>query len=61
MNNIPSLSEEQAQEIEGEITLGEASEALKNMKNNKSLGTEGFGVEFFKVFWKKIGIFVSEL
>ena len=28
------------------------------MKNNESPGTDGFSSEFFKVFWKKIGIFV---
>ena len=34
--------------LEGEITLDEASVALKNMKNNKSPGFDGFTVEFFK-------------
>ena len=38
--------------------MSELTKALKNMKNNKSPGTDGFSSEFFKVFWKKIGIFV---
>ena len=33
--------------LEGEITLEEASLALKNMKNGKSSGTDGFSAEFF--------------
>jgi hypothetical protein len=28
------------------------------MKNNKSPGTSGFGADFFKVFWRKLGSFV---
>ena len=28
------------------------------MKNNKSPGTSGFSVDFFKVFWKQLGNFV---
>ena len=38
--------------------MSELTKALKNMKNNKSQGTDGFSSDFFKVFWKKIGIFV---
>ena len=38
--------------------MSELTKALKNMKNNKSPGTDGFSSEFFKVFWKKIGIYV---
>ena len=34
--------------LEGEITLAEASLALKNMKNYKSLGSDGFTADFFK-------------
>ena len=44
--------------MEGKITLEEATSSLKNMKNGKSPGTDGFTVEFFKVFWNKIGPFV---
>ena len=44
--------------LEGEITLDEASVALKSMKNNKSPGSDGFTVEFFKFFWRQLGAFV---
>ena len=34
--------------------------ALKNMKNNKSPGLDGFTVEFFKFFWTDIGHFILQ-
>ena len=58
VQNVPTLDEEEANDLEGEITLEEATDVLKNMKNNKSPGSDGFTVEFFKVFWIKLGIFV---
>ena len=58
IKNIPTLSFEQSNEIEGKITLEEATAALKNMKNNKSPGSDGYPAEFFKVFWKDLGAFV---
>ena len=54
-HDIPKLSESQKLEIEGEITTAEALNSLKNMKNNKSPGSDGFTTEFFKFFWKEIG------
>ena len=43
---------------EGKITEIEAKSVLKNMKNNKSPGTDGFPAEFYKFFWKDIGSFL---
>ena len=48
--DTPKLSDEEAIAIEGSITIKEAGEALKNMKNNKSPGSTGFTAEFFKFF-----------
>jgi hypothetical protein len=48
--DIPTLSERESESIEGEITLIEASNTLRKMKSNKSLGSDGFSSEFFKVF-----------
>ena len=56
--NLPKLTDNDSRLLEGDITMSELTKALKNMKNNKSPGTDGFSSEFFKVFWKKIGIFV---
>ena len=53
--DIPKLNENQKLDLEGKITLSEALHALKNMANNKSPGSDGFTVEFFKFFWKDIG------
>ena len=58
VNDIPCLTEVEANTIEGKITLEEASFALKHMKNKKSPGTDGFSAEFFKFFWKQLGDFV---
>ena len=41
------LSDHDSSKLEGEITYIELSTALRNMKNNKSPGLDGFTVEFF--------------
>ena len=52
------LDEDQKHLIEGKIEIEEASEALKKMKNNRSPGSDGFTVEFFKFFWKDLKDFM---
>ena len=56
--NETKLSDAEAETIEGEITYAELAKALKNMKNEKSPGLDGYTVEFFKFFWIDIGVFV---
>ena len=56
--NIPKLNGDEASNLEGMLTLKEAGQTLKNMKNNKSPGTSGFSTDFFKAFWKQLGTFV---
>ena len=56
--NETKLSEQEAENLEGEITLTELAQALKNMKNDKSPELDGFTAEFFKFFWIDIGVFV---
>ena len=46
-DNESKLSDKEPQELEGEITYSELTSALRNMKNNKSPGLDGFKVEFF--------------
>ena len=48
--DVPKLSENESNQIEGYLTLSELSKALRNMKHNKSLGTDGYSCEFFKEF-----------
>lgn len=52
------LTNEQAINLEGLLTLREISDVLKSMKNEKSPGLSGFSAEFFKVFWKQLSNFV---
>ena len=52
------LPDDLADELEGVITLQELGSCLNNMKNNKSPGTDGFSVEFFKFFWKDMKYFI---
>ena len=58
-NNIPKLNDEQKQSIEGKVTTQEILNALKNMANNRSPGSDGFTAEFFKFFWSDIGDFLT--
>ena len=56
--DIPKLNQFESQRLEGPITLIEAGNTLKRMKNNKSPGSDGFTIEFFKCFWKQLGTFI---
>ena len=40
--------------MEKEITEDEIKKAIKNSPNNKSPGSDGFPIEFYKVFWNQI-------
>ena len=57
-NSIPKLSTEEKGSIEGKISMSEASFSLKKMANEKSPGTSGYSAEFYKFFWKDIGVFL---
>jgi hypothetical protein len=57
-NDIPKLTENQKQSLEGEISLPELTSALKCMKNNKSPGSDGFTADFFKFSWIAVEKFV---
>ena len=56
--NIYKLRDSEAEHLEGKITNDELLKALKQMKNYKLPGTDGFTVEFYKFFWKIIGTFL---
>lgn len=45
--NSPTLSQEESDSLEGPITLQEALSSIKQMKNDKSPGSDGFTAEFF--------------
>ena len=46
------------QNLEVPLTLQEALESLKQMKNNKSPGMDGFRVEFYKFFLNNLGVYL---
>ena len=48
LNNLDKNS------CEGHITEVECINALKNMKNQKSPGSDGITVEFYKLFWNDV-------
>ena len=58
VDNIPTLNQEDCEMIEGRITVAEAKVALSGMKNNKSPGSDGYTVEFFKFFFSDLGHFL---
>ena len=55
---INKLTEDEKMKAEGKLTRGECFTALKNMKNGKSPGLDGYTVEFYKFFWTDIGDFI---
>ena len=48
IKEYPKIAEEEAENLEGKITVEEATCALKRMKNGKSPGSDGFTVELKK-------------
>ena len=58
LSGFKTLSENEANSLEGPLTINEISKALKAMKNQKCPGIDGFPADFFKVFWPKLKFFV---
>ena len=56
--NTPTLSQEESDSLEGPVTLQEALSSIKQMKNDKSPGSDGFTAEFFKFFFTDLGTFM---
>ena len=52
--NILPLENEVSLSCEGPVIEYEVTKVIKNMKNNKTPGTDGFSVELYKVFWPDI-------
>ena len=57
--DTPILPDDEAEKIEGFLSKKELGEVLFKMKNNKSPGSDGFSVEFFKFFWCDLGVFLT--
>ncbi len=54
------LSDEERTLCDGLITMEECERSIKNMKNGKSPGSDGFTAEFYKFFWTDIKHLVLE-
>jgi hypothetical protein len=52
--SIPKISEVDKQRCENQITMQELGNALKELKNEKSPGSDGFTTDFYKFFWINI-------
>uniref|UniRef100_A0AAR2KU71 Reverse transcriptase domain-containing protein n=1 Tax=Pygocentrus nattereri TaxID=42514 RepID=A0AAR2KU71_PYGNA len=52
---FPTVDHALAQELESPLTLDEIRAAIKTMQTNKAPGPDGFPLEFFKKFEKKLG------
>jgi hypothetical protein len=52
--NLPKLTENDKQSCENDLTIEEIGKALKDLKNGKAAGTDGFTPDFYKFFWPKI-------
>ena len=58
--NVPELGEREKSICEGLLSVEEASDSLKRMRNNSSPGSDGLTAEFYKAFWGKIGPLVVD-
>lgn len=47
----PTLTANEQEACEGQLTAGECFEALNSFENNKSPGNDGITAEFYKKFW----------
>lgn len=59
-NDIPKLQNNFTCNLEKNIDEHELLSVLKNMKNNKSPGSDGFTVEFFKFFWSDLKAYITK-
>ena len=58
-NNLTTrLTENEKKHLDVELTLQELTIALGSMKKGKTPGSNGFSVEFFRYFWKHLGVFL---
>lgn len=55
---VPKINNKIKEILDAEITKQEVLQALKNFKNDKTPGTDGFTAEFFKFFWRDIDSYI---
>ena len=52
--------DEEAESCEGLLTIKECSEALNKFQNNKTPGSDGFTIEFYRCFWNAVTPFMVD-
>lgn len=52
--NIPNLDDTSREALNAELSPEEILDSIRSMQNGKSLGPDGFGVEFYKKFANQI-------
>jgi hypothetical protein len=57
---IPKVSAENKQQCDSDLSLEEIGLALKELQNGKTPGSDGFPPDFYKFYWKDIGVLVYE-
>ena len=55
------LTDKDADKLGGELTVDECTEAIFNMKLNKSPGIDGLSVEFYRTFWPYLKHFIVQV
>ncbi|MCG7878665.1 MAG: reverse transcriptase domain-containing protein [Candidatus Thiodiazotropha endolucinida] len=60
ISDNPKLQDEDKIRLEGELSEAEILTVLKKMKNNKSPGSDGFTIEFFKFFYNDLKVFIRK-
>ena len=59
-SNIKKLSDTNKSICEGFVSESEAKHVLKNMKNGRTPGSDGFPTEFYKFFWNDLGNYLLD-
>ena len=54
-DGLNTLNQGEADTCEGLLTLAECTNSLKQFKNDKTPGSDGFTIEFYRFFWNAIG------
>ena len=54
LDNVPKLSEDMKNNMDGQILETEITNAIKTTQNGKSPGLDGIPIDFYKVFWLDI-------
>ena len=56
----PVLNETEQETCDKIITADECHKSVQELPNNKSPGSDGLSIEFYKLFWREINIFLIE-